>query len=567
LILHNFNLSFFTISNLLLILEAMKNNLLLSILVATAFTGISQERPKLVVGIVVDQMRQEYLYRFESKYGEGGFKRLINNGFMLTNAHYNYVPTYTGPGHASVYSGATPSVHGIIGNDWWDKNLKKTVNCVEDDRYKPVGNPEGNGDVSPWRMLSSTITDELKIFTHKKSKVIGISVKDRGAVLPAGHLADGAFWFDGKSGKFITSTYYMGSLPGWVENFNGLKLADGYLNQTWNTKFPISQYTESGADESLYERKLQGKDKPTFPYNLKDLRKLNGEFDLLTGTPFGDDLLTDFAKASVIGEQLGKDADTDFLTISYSSPDIIGHAMGPNSIEVEDTYIRLDKNLEDLMKHLDQQVGAGNYLVFLTADHAVAEVPQYLKDNKIPAGNFSWSTVEVGLSEYLQKYFPSKKVVDKITNEQVFLNQDLFAGDPKSAGIDLLIATELVTNYLQALEGVAQVFPKATIKQGQYNEGGIKGMIVRGYNFKRSGDIALQLEPGWFSGGGPQGTTHGSSYSYDTHVPVLFYGKGIKKGSSSQYHPITDIAPTLSVLLKIKFPNGCTGQPISEIVD
>ena len=295
----------------------MKNKLLLSILVTTAFTVAAQERPKLVVGIVVDQMRQEYLYRFEKKYGEGGFKRLVNNGFMLTNAHYNYVPTYTGPGHASVYSGATPSVHGIIGNDWWDKNFKRTVNCVEDDRYRPVGNPEGNGDVSPWRMLSSTITDELKIFTQKKSKVIGISIKDRGAVLPAGHLADGAYWYDGKSGKFISSTYYMAALPGWAENFNGLKLADGYLNQTWNTKFPINQYTESSADESLYERKLQGKDKPTFPYNLKELRKLNGEFDLLTTTPFGDDLLTDFAKASVIGEQLGKDADTDFLTISY----------------------------------------------------------------------------------------------------------------------------------------------------------------------------------------------------------------------------------------------------------
>ena len=542
--------------------------ILLLIFISRSLLGYSQEtKPKLVVGIVVDQMRQEYLYRFESKFGEGGFKRLAGKGFMLTNAHYNYVPTYTGPGHASVYSGTTPSVHGIIGNDWWDKGIKKSVNCVEDDRHKPVGNPEGNGDVSPWRMLSSTITDELKIGTQKKSKVIGISVKDRGAVLPAGHLADGAYWYDGKSGKFITSSYYKNTLPQWVETFNGLKLADSYLNQIWNTVLPITQYIESSQDESPYERKLQGKEKPVFPYNLKELRKTNGDFDLLAATPFGDDLLTEFAKASILGEQMGKDADTDFLAISFSCPDIVGHAMGPNSIEVEDTYIRLDKNIEDLLKTLDKEVGENNYVVFLTADHAVAEVPQYLKDNRIPAGNFAVSTLEVNLNDFLQKYFPGKKIIEKISNDQIFLNQDLFAGDPKSAGIDLLIATELITNYLQSVEGVAQVFSKAVLKQGAYNETGIKGMMVRGFNFKRSGDIAYQLEPHWISGGGAQGTTHGSAYSYDTHVPILFYGKGIKQGASSSYHAITDIAPTLSVLLKIKFPSGCTGQPISEILD
>jgi predicted AlkP superfamily pyrophosphatase or phosphodiesterase len=545
----------------------MKKIISLALLLPALLCHSQVSRPKLVVGIVVDQMRQEYLYRFESKFGEGGFKRLVGKGFMLTNAHYNYVPTYTGPGHASVYSGATPSVHGIIGNDWWDKGIKKSVNCVEDDRHKPVGNPEGNGDVSPWRMLSSTITDELKIGTQKKSKVIGISVKDRGAVLPAGHLADGAYWYDGKSGKFITSSYYKNTLPQWVETFNGLKLADSYLNQIWNTVLPITQYIESSQDESPYERKLQGKEKPVFPYNLKELRKTNGDFDLLAATPFGDDLLTEFAKASILGEQMGKDADTDFLAISFSCPDIVGHAMGPNSIEVEDTYIRLDKNIEDLLKTLDKEVGENNYVVFLTADHAVAEVPQYLKDNRIPAGNFAVSTLEVNLNDFLQKYFPGKKIIEKISNDQIFLNQDLFAGDPKSAGIDLLIATELIGNYLQSVEGVAQVFSKTVLKQGAYNETGIKGMMVRGYNFERSGDIAYQLEPHWISGGGAQGTTHGSAYSYDTHVPILFYGKGIKQGHSSSFHAITDIAPTLSVLLKIKFPSGCTGQPISEILD
>ncbi len=526
-----------------------------------------QVRPSLVVGIVVDQMRQEYLYRFESKFGEGGFKRMMREGFMLTNAHYNYSPTYTGPGHASIYTGTTPAIHGIIGNDWYDKESKLMVNCVGDDRQKPVGSEVGKGDVSPWRMLSTTITDELELSTQRRSKVVGISIKDRGAVLPAGHISDGAYWYDGKTGKFISSTYYKAALPVWVDQFNALNLADNYLNQEWKTLLPIEQYKESGPDDSPYEIKLAGKDRSVFPYNLKELRKLNGQFELLAYTPFGDDLLSEMAKAALKGEEMGKDEWTDFLTISFSSPDIIGHAMGPNSIELEDTYLRLDKNLEDLFAVLDKEIGKGKYTAFLTADHAVADVPQYLRDIKVPAGNFNVASMQAKLNEFLLAYFPGKKVIESISNDQVFLNQELFAGDPKSSGIDLLIATELISKYLLSAEGVAEVFSESLLHQGSYSEAGIKGMIIRGYNAKRSGDIVYTLQPGWISSISPKGTTHGSPYSYDTHVPILFYGAGINKGSSSQYHSIIDIAPTLSVLLKVKFPSGCTGMPIKEILD
>lgn len=529
--------------------------------------SINQDRPKLVVGIVVDQMRQEYLYRFESKFGEGGFKRLMNEGYMLKNAHYNYVPTYTGPGHASVYTGATPAIHGIIGNDWYDKELKKGVNCVGDERQKPIGSEKGNGDVSPWRMLTTTITDELELSTQRRSKVVGISIKDRGAVLPAGHTPDGAYWYDGTTGKFITSTYYKAALPIWVDQFNALNLSDKYLNQEWKTILPIDQYKESGPDDSPYESKLKGKERSVFPYNLKELRKQNGEFDLLTQTPFGNDLLTEMAKATFTGEAMGKDEWTDFLSISFSSPDIIGHAAGPNSVEVEDTYIRLDKNLEDLFNMLDKEIGKGKYTVFLTADHAVADVPQYLKDIKVPAGIFNTANLEVKLNEFLASYFPGKKLIESISNDQVFLNHELFAGDPKSSGIDMLIATELVTKFLISTEGVAEVFSESLLRQGSYEETGSRGHIIRGFHTRRSGDIAFILQSGWFNSNSPTGTTHGSSYTYDTHVPILFYGAGIKHGSTSQYHTITDIAPTLSVLLRIKFPSGCTGQPVSELLD
>jgi hypothetical protein len=534
------------------------------------FSLRAQDKPKLVVGIVVDQMRQEYLYRFEKKYGAGGFRKMMSSGFMLKNAHYNYVPTYTGPGHASVFTGTTPAIHGIIGNDWWDKNTKKDVNCVGDDRQKPVGNDKGNGDVSPWRLLSSTITDELKLATQKRAKVIGLSMKDRGAVLPAGHMGDGAYWFDGLSGKFISSTYYKPGLPSWLDSFNLLALAGQYLQREWKPLLPLDQYSESGPDETPYETKLRGNvegEKPTFPYNLKEIRGVKPNFDLIITTPYGNDILTDLAKAAIDGEDLGKDDVTDFLTISYSSPDYVGHAMGPNSVEVEDTYLRLDKNMEDLLTTLDKKVGAGQYIVFLTADHAVADNPMFMKDNKFPAGIFRQANIEAGLVDFLKKNFGEKKIIDKIVNEQIYLSPEAFEGDPKTSGIDLLVASELISQYLMKVEGMADVYSTATLRAGDYGEKGIKGYIIRGYNRKRSGDIAFVLEPNWFGWAGIVGSTHGSAYTYDTHVPVLFYGWGIKKGSSSQYHSVTDIAPTLSVLLKIKFPSGCTGQPLTEITD
>jgi predicted AlkP superfamily pyrophosphatase or phosphodiesterase len=542
---------------------------ILALLVTTSLSAQpkkSDQPPKLVVGIMVDQMRHEYLFRFQSKYGNGGFKRLMNDGFMLKNGHYNYAPTVTGPGHASVYTGTTPAIHGIIGNEWYDKELKKDVNCVEDPAYQPVGAPGGNGDVAPTRMLTTTVTDELKLFTQKRAKVIGVSIKDRGAVLPAGHMADGAYWYDSKTGNFITSTYYMKQLPGWVEKFNQQKLPEKYLSREWATLLPINQYVESGPDDTPYEGRLGGKEKPTFPYDLKTLRKPN-DYGILSGTPFGNDYLTDLAKAALQGENLGADDITDFLAISYSSTDALGHSVGPNAIEIQDMYMRLDKNIEDLLKTLDARVGAGNYTVFLTADHAVADVAQYMKDSRVPAGYLNASAIGTGLNEHLQQYFPGKKIIEAFSGGQVFFNQDAFANDPKASGVELLIATELTVNYLMKQDGIANAYAEKVLRDSQYDEGGVKGMVVRGYHPKRCGDVLIVLEPGWYSAGNIQGTTHGSPWTYDTHVPILFYGNGIKKGSSVRYHSITDVAPTISALLNIKYPSGATGQPIAEIFE
>lgn len=546
----------------------MKNLLFLTILL---LAGVAQgqnkknESPKLVVGIVVDQMRYEYLFRYQSKYGEGGFKRLIGEGFNVRNGHYNYAPTVTGPGHASVYTGSTPAIHGIIGNEWYDKDLKKDVNCVEDPRYTPVGS-SGNGDVSPWRMLSTTVTDELKLFTQKRAKVVGVSFKDRGAVLPAGHLPDGAYWYDGGSGNFITSTYYKTTLPQWVQKFNQQRLPEKYLSQQWTTLLPINQYVESGPDNTPYEKSLGGKAQPVLPYDLASLRKPN-DYSLIYATPFGNDLLTEMAKAALAGENLGADDITDFLAVSYSSTDALGHSVGPNAVEIQDMYLRLDRNIEDLLKALDAKVGAGNYTLFLTADHAVADVAQYMTDNRIPAGYFDTKKVAMALNQHLQQYFPEKNIIETISGGQVFFDQEVFQNDPKASGVELLIATELTINFLLKQDGVANVYSENIIRQSQYDEGGTKGMIVRGYHAKRGGDLVIVLEPGWYPAGDVKGTTHGSPWAYDTHVPMLFFGKGIKKGSTVKHHNITDIAPTLSTLLNIKFPSGCTGQPIEELFE
>jgi arylsulfatase A-like enzyme len=525
------------------------------------------DRPKLVVGIVVDQMRQEYLYRYSANFSNDGFKRMMAEGFMLKNAHYNYVPTVTGAGHASVYTGSTPANHGIIGNDWYDKDLKKNVYCAGDDSQKTVGSVSvSDGKMSPHRLLATTITDELKLATQKRSKVVGISIKDRGSVLPAGHMADAAYWYDEKVGKFITSTYYMSALPAWAENFNKRKLPDTYLAQVWNPLYPISQYVASGPDESPYESKLGGKEKPTFPYNLPEMFKQKG-YDILSYTPFSNDYLTEMAKAAIDGEKLGADEWPDFLCVSYSATDKLGHSVATNAIELEDMYIRLDRSLGDLFKKLDQSVGKGNYVVFLTADHAVADNPQYLIDNKVPAGYTRNSNLKARLNPFLQQYFPGKEVIETIMNEQIYFNHDAFSSDPKTGGMEIAIATELVVNFLLQEKGVANAFSKNLLRQGDFGEAGHKGMAIRGYNPKRSGDITFVLEPGWYESGWVQGTTHGSSYTYDTHVPILFFGKGIKQGSSVLPHTITDISATMAILLKIKFPSACTGQPVAELFD
>ncbi|WP_396603089.1 alkaline phosphatase PafA [Algibacter sp. R77976] len=536
----------------------------LSLLFVFSFTGpvlAQNEKPKLVVGIVVDQMRYDYLTRFYDKYGDGGFKRMMNEGFNCKNNHFNYVPTYTGPGHASIYTGTTPKYHGIISNNWYDKETKKTVYCAGDDSVIAVGTDSELERMSPHRMKTTTFADENRLFTQSKGKTIGISIKDRGAILPAGHSANAAYWFRGKTeGYFVSSSYYMESLPKWVNKFNKSKVASSYL-KPWNTLYDISTYTESGEDLNAFEGGFKGKETATFPYDLKTLSKLNGNFDILKATPYGNSIVADFAIEALKAEQLGKDNITDVLTVSFSSTDYVGHNFGVNSKEIEDTYIRLDKDLKRFFEALDAQVGVGEYTVFLTADHGAVDVPSYLKTLKIPAGYLNKTERKQQFNAFLMKTYGTIDVVENTSNNQIFLNKEKL----KELDLDLNDVQNTIVNEQITYPHISKAYTATTMSSVNFTDG-IEALLQKGFNQKRSGDIILVHDPAYISYG-KTGSTHGSGLNYDTHVPLLFFGKGIHKGKTLKKTEVTDIAPTISALLGISFPNFAIGKPLEFVLE
>lgn len=518
------------------------------------------EKPKLVVGIVVDQMRYEYINRFWDKYGEGGFKRLVNNGFSCKNNHFNYVPTYTGPGHASVYTGTTPRVHGIIANDWYDKVDKTSVYCAGDPNTTPVGTTDNSGKMSPHRLKTGTIGDALKLFTQNKSKVIGISMKDRGAIFPAGHMANAAYWFrEDNEGNWISSSYYMNELPNWVQKFNQSRVVDQY-KKIWTTLYPIETYTESRSDDNDFEGPFDGEQRPVFPHDLPKLWNENKKYSILKKTPFGNSLTTDFAFAAIDGEQLGKDDITDLLAISYSCTDYVGHKFGVNSKEIEDTYLRLDIEIERLLQYLDRKVGKGNYTLFLTADHGAGYVGSYLQSLKMPADYFDYNAFTEKLNRFLTEELGIQNLIEDISNDQIYYNHEVVKSIPKFEEKEQQLV-QWILNYSK----VDEVYTAQQMRTGNYDKN-IPNFIQNGFNHKRSGDLILALFNDVVSYS-KTGSTHGSGFSYDTQVPLVFYGKGIRHGSTFERTEITDIAPTISALLGIPMTNGCTGNPIVKVVE
>jgi len=516
-------------------------------------------RPKLVVGIVVDQMRWDYLYRYANRYGAGGFNRMLKEGFTCENTQIPYVPTVTAAGHTGIYTGSVPSIHGIAGNDFIIQATGKNMYCTEDSTVQGVGVKGKVGQMSPRNLLASTITDELKLATNFRSKVIGIALKDRGGILPAGHAANAAYWYDDSEGSWITSTYYMQQLPNWVNNFNNLKLAEKYIKQDWNTLYPINTYTQSTADHSPYEGKLRGEEAPTFPHSTSKM--LNGNFNAIRITPYGNTLTLDFAKAAIKNEQLGQGKETDFLAVSLSSTDYVGHQYGVNAVETEDTYLRLDKELESFFNSLDLTLGKGQYTVFLSADHGAAHNPQFLKDHQIPADQWNGSAVIKGLNERLAQQFKQDRLVLSFSNYQVNFNNILI----EQSNLNLEDLKEAAISYLNKQDGIAYAIDMEKASIASIPDA-IKSKVINGYNRQRSGAIQILLNPGLFQGYSKTGTTHGTWNPYDTHIPLVFMGWGIKHGSTNRLTTMSDIAPTLAALLHIQEPNGNIGLPIEEVL-
>lgn len=515
---------------------------------------VAIERPKLVVGIVVDQMRWDYLYRYQKRYTDGGFKRLLGEGFSCENTMIPYVPSVTAIGHTCIYTGSVPSIHGIAGNNFVKEGKK--VYCTDDDSVKPVGTTSEAALMSPRNLWVSTIGDEMKIASNGRAKVVGVALKDRASILPAGHNPNGAFWFDDQTGCFITSSYYMDRLPKWVEAFNGKRLPEQYLSQKWNTIYPKNTYTESTTDENEYENGIREGVKATLPLNLPELYKKYG-YGIIRNTPFGNSLTLDMAKAAIDGEQLGADDETDLLAVSCSSTDYIGHQVGTHAIETEDTYLRLDKAIADFLAYLDSKVGKGNYLVFLSADHGAMNNAAFLQDRRIPAGSWNASATAKKLNQVLAKEYPEAgDIVKTVMNYQVFFNRDVI----KSKQLDFDNIKQTVVNVLKEDPSVLYACDMATASTESIPEE-VKSRIINGYNRERSGDVVIILKPNFYAHS-MKGTDHGAWNSYDTHIPLVFMGWGIKHGATTKQTFMTDIAPTIAAMLHVQAPNGCVGKAI-----
>jgi hypothetical protein len=486
------------------------------------------QNPKLIVAIAIDQFRYDYLTRFRGEYKEG-LDRLLTRGAVFTNARYEHFPTVTAIGHSTFLSGATPSISGIVGNDWFDRESGKNVTSVSDDSVKILGGA-GEGGASPRRMLVSTLGDELKMSNGNRSRAIGVSIKDRSAILPCGHMADGAFWFDAKSGNFVSSTFYFAALPGWVVEFNAARPGDKYKGAVWmNRKYP------NETDEKLYRT--------------------------LPDSPFGNELIEAFAERAVEGEKLGQRGVTDLLTVSFSSNDYVGHELGPDAPEVHDISVRTDQVIGKLFQFLDGKVGMQNVLVVMTSDHGVSPIPEVNQARKMPGGRMPGRIVRDTVQTALTKKYGAGEWISSPSEHSLYLNLDLI----REKKLDRAEVNEAAAEAALTIPHVFRVYTREQLMKGTAMEDQVGRRVMNGFYVRRSADVFILLEPYWMFAA--HGTTHGTTFSYDAHVPVIFMGSGIKTGRFDEAIAVNDIAPTLATLLGVETPTGSVGRVLGEIFE
>lgn len=495
----------------------------------------SPERPKLILLIAVDQFRYDYLPRFQNQYS-GGFKLLLERGADFVNANLEHYPAVTASGHATMLSGATPATSGIVGNDWFDRESGKQVTSVSDASVKLLGGAAGGSGSSPLRLLVSTIGDEIKRSGSRTSKVVGISMKDRAAILPAGRMADAAYWYEEDTGKFVSSSYYFPELPSWVKKFNDEKHADAFAGKG-----------RPGSSEGNKGHRLPNEHGPKL-------------YSAVYESGFGNDLLETFTERTIEDEKLGQRGATDLMSVSFSSNDAVGHAFGPDSPEVEAVSIAADRAIGRLLEFVDKTVGLKGVVVILTADHGVAPVPEVLAGEKMPGGRITGNFFAPIQKALEARYGPGKWLLSTAGTEPYF-NEELIA----EKKLDSAEVENAAARAMASLPYVARVYTRAQLVSGRPAADQFDQRVIRSFNLHRSGDLEIVLDPYWIRGGTT--ATHGTPYNYDTHVPLIFMGPGIRRGRYYERAALNDLAPTLAAMLDVEIPSGSVGRILSEMFD
>jgi len=521
------------------------------------------DKPKLVIGIVVEELNYNQLEKFHDKLSENGIKKLINEGTYFKNASYEYLLTQSAPGHATIATGAEPSFHGITSDNWYTPLKNELINCTKDVSVNSVGGSFESGLHSPVNLLVSTFSDELAIATNKKAKVFGVGLKESSAIFSAGHTANAAYWFDNTTGTWMSSSYYISALPDWVNDFNAMKFSDTYLNSTWNLLRPAKDYADCLPDSNSFEIGFNNIN--YFPYDLKKLRSKNtlssiNDYSLLRETPFGNSLTTNFAIRLIQKERLGKDDVTDYLSICYSATDYIGHRFGPSSVEMGDAILRLDDDIKNLLTFINDSIGKKNVLIYFTAAHGISEIPAVLEKNRIPSGYFQQNQALQLLRSYLNAIYGEGEWVKGYSERQIFLNRTLI----EDARLSLDDVQKKVARFLVQFTGVEAAYPYSAFEANDFGNGNLK-RIINNFSPQRSGDVIVILNPGWVEKVSDFVTNHNSPYEYDSHVPLIWYGWTVNRATVTRQVNITDIAATLSTLCKIPYPNACTGEPMFEL--
>jgi predicted AlkP superfamily pyrophosphatase or phosphodiesterase len=528
------------------------------LLFAQGHTTVSNNAPRLIVGLVVENMHPDYIERYWNKFGEDGFRRLYSGGYICANHHVNNLVQRPTVGMATLFTGTTPSHHGIVNDNWIDRLKNKETDCIQDNFYTTVGSDSKLGERSAYCLLTPTLGDRLKLVTKGRARVFSVAMNDYAAVFSAGHAADGAYWLDESTGNMISSSYYMEKFPTWAYDFNQFKLADRYLGEPWKTMNEPITYNESVESTSLHETGFLGKYN-IFPYDLVRLKKESGgSYSILKSTPFANTYLKDFALQLIPKEQLGYDFIPDLLTLVFSSMDKECGNFGPLSVEMEDTYLRLDKEIAELLKYIENGFGTENVLFFLTSTSSVSYHADYLKEKfRLNSGIFNPESSVALLKSYLNIKFGEGNWVEKFSNQQLYLNRELVA----KKKINLREMQAETARFLNQFEGIAYAKAAFEIESDNFL-GGPLAAFQNNFHIKRSGDVLIRYEEGWL----PKEKYKPVDYTDNDQVPLVWYGAGIKKGTTLKKTDATDVVPTICALLGVVPPNSATGSVIEEIL-